>query len=48
MAAPLLKLLYAMYGLYEGRDCRSCGEAISPEDGFGMSEGVCGACRSAA
>ena len=29
-----------------GRSCRVCGQGIGLNDGFGMSEGVCPACRA--
>ncbi|HYA00606.1 MAG TPA: hypothetical protein VEK76_09675 [Candidatus Binatia bacterium] len=28
-----------------GRWCRVCGQEIGWDDGFGLSEGVCSACR---
>jgi hypothetical protein len=40
--------LRALYGLETGRSCRSCGEAISHQDEFGTSEGVCRRCRDRA
>lgn len=39
------KLFRAIAMLESGRDCRRCGEAIAPSDAFGVSEGVCAACR---
>jgi hypothetical protein len=38
-------LFKSLYGLVSGRDCRVCGESIPRVDGFGVSEGVCNACR---
>jgi hypothetical protein len=32
-------------GLEQGRHCRTCDEAILRDDQFGLSEGVCRACR---
>ncbi len=39
------KIIRAFTGSEAGRSCRTCGEAILPRDGFGMSEGVCAPCR---
>jgi hypothetical protein len=43
--ASLYKLIQALAGRENGRDCRRCGEAIAREDVFGLSEGVCTPCR---
>jgi hypothetical protein len=40
-------LFRALAGLEAGRWCRTCHEPIAPRDGFGLSEGVCRACRHA-
>lgn len=42
----LYDLLLAMVNLHSGRRCRSCGTTIAPRDHFGVSEGVCPACRT--
>lgn len=42
----LYRLVLALAGRYFGRECRTCGEPISPGDEFGVSEGVCAACRA--
>ena len=39
------KLFRAMAMLASGRECRVCGEQVAPSDPFGVSEGVCAACR---
>jgi hypothetical protein len=39
------RFLRALAGLEAGRDCRVCGDAISPKDLFGLGEGVCEPCR---
>jgi hypothetical protein len=38
------RVLRALAGLERGRHCRRCDEAILG-DAFGLSEGVCRACR---
>jgi hypothetical protein len=38
----------SMAGLESGRWCRDCSEPIGRRDQFGLSEGVCCPCRSAA
>jgi hypothetical protein len=35
----------APWALGSGRKCRACGSIIEVRDGFGLSEGVCPACR---
>ena len=47
MTVTIWNVFRAMAGLEYGRRCRSCAESILAEDRFGMSEGVCRACRSA-
>jgi len=47
MSSPFWTLLRAIYGLEGGRDCRRCAAAVPPADAFGISEGVCRACRVA-
>ena len=42
----LHNLLLALNGLYVGRTCRKCGDAVVASDHFGVSEGVCPACRT--
>lgn len=37
--------LEAVWTSGSGRSCRVCGSAVASRDGFGMSEGVCPACR---
>lgn len=39
------KLFNAFVGRVSGVWCRRCGESITPRDSFGVSEGVCAACR---
>ena len=39
------RVLRALMGLERGRSCRRCNEAILADDSFGLSEGVCRACR---
>jgi hypothetical protein len=41
----LYKLLRAFAMQHAGLDCRRCGHSIAPGDHFGLSEGVCRACR---
>jgi hypothetical protein len=48
MARTVWLTLRALYGLETGRSCRACGEAISQQDAFGTSEGVCHRCRDRA
>jgi hypothetical protein len=36
----------ALVGIESGRFCRSCAEPVHRHDHFGMSEGVCRACRA--
>jgi len=38
----------SMAGIESGRWCRSCSEPIERRDRFGLSEGVCHACRGTA
>jgi hypothetical protein len=45
MAVTVWKVVRALSGLESGRACRSCSESISPQDPFGVSEGVCSPCR---
>ncbi len=45
MAVTMYQLLRALVGLESGRTCRSCGEVVPSFDHFGLSEGVCSACR---
>ena len=45
MTVTVWKVFRAMAGLESGRWCRRCSESILAEDRFGMSEGVCRACR---
>jgi hypothetical protein len=45
MATTTWRVLRALSGLENGRDCRRCGESILSSDPFGTSEGVCGPCR---
>lgn len=40
------RLVLALAGRYFGRECRTCSEPISRLDQFGVSEGVCAACRA--
>lgn len=35
----------APWELRSGRTCRACGSPIGARDGFGLSEGICRACR---
>lgn len=35
----------APWELRSGRVCRACGSPIGARDGFGLSEGICRACR---
>ena len=37
--------LPALWTEGSGRSCRVCGSPVASRDGFGMSEGVCPACR---
>lgn len=39
------RVLRALMGFERGRHCRRCDEAILGDDRFGLSEGVCRACR---
>ena len=39
-------LLLALTNRYSGRSCRRCGDSIVQRDRFGVSEGVCPACRA--
>jgi hypothetical protein len=41
----LYKLFRAFAMRHAGLDCRRCGQSIEPGDYFGLSEGVCRACR---
>lgn len=41
----IYRMIRAMAGIETGRNCRTCGEPIERRDRFGMSEGVCSACR---
>jgi hypothetical protein len=45
MASTAWILLHALSGQESGRNCRRCSESIPSSDRFGMSEGVCRACR---
>jgi hypothetical protein len=38
-------LIRSLVNLESGRHCRRCGASISPQDMFGVSEGVCPPCR---
>jgi hypothetical protein len=40
------RIFLAMTNRYSGVECRRCGTALGTRDPLGMSEGVCGACRS--
>ena len=44
--AVIYKLVRALVRLESGRDCRSCTEPIARSDAFGLSEEVCGPCRT--
>jgi hypothetical protein len=46
MTMTVWRVLRALTGVERGRSCRNCGEAILAKDPFGMSEGVCNACRT--
>jgi hypothetical protein len=46
MSKTVWRLFRAMAGIESGRCCRSCGESILRDDYFGLSEGVCRACRA--
>ncbi|MGD1033610.1 MAG: hypothetical protein ABR977_04175 [Candidatus Dormibacteria bacterium] len=39
------QFLGAPWAAGSGRGCRACGSPIDARDGFGLSEGVCPACR---
>jgi hypothetical protein len=39
-------LIRSLFGLDSGRHCRHCGESVERGDAFGLSEGVCDACRA--
>ena len=41
----IYSLLRSIVGLDAGRSCRTCSEAITKGDLFGLSEGVCHPCR---
>ena len=41
----VFRLFRAFVGRESGCWCRGCGESVSPADAFGLSEGVCRACR---
>ena len=45
MSTTIYRLIRVMAGEETGRTCRRCAESIRPSDPFGMSEGVCRACR---
>lgn len=45
MTMTVWNVLRAMSGLETGRVCRRCGDGMCTDDHFGMSEGVCRACR---
>ena len=45
MAITVWKLVRALSGLENGRDCRRCGQSILKTDPFGLSESVCHPCR---
>jgi hypothetical protein len=45
LQATVSDLVRAIAGQETGRRCRVCGEPIATKDCFGMSEGVCRACR---
>jgi hypothetical protein len=45
MTSVTYRVLQALVGLEAGRSCRRCREAILVDDHFGLSEGVCRACR---
>jgi len=45
MSTTIYRLIRAMAGEETGRTCRRCAESIRTSDPFGMSEGVCRACR---
>lgn len=40
------KFLRALAGLESGQECRVCKQTVSPNDHFGLSEGVCEPCRA--
>jgi hypothetical protein len=40
------RIILALTNRYSGIECRRCGNALGTRDPFGMSERVCGACRS--
>jgi hypothetical protein len=46
MTMTVWSVLRALTGVEHGRCCRNCGEPILRKDLFGMSEGVCSACRT--
>jgi hypothetical protein len=46
MTVTTWRLVRALTGLENGRDCRRCGESILADDPFGLSEGVCNPCRA--
>jgi hypothetical protein len=45
--ATIYSTFRALVGLESGRWCRGCCDAIARGDAFGLSEGVCRACRHA-
>jgi hypothetical protein len=45
MTSMTYRVLQALVGLEAGRACRRCHESILADDRFGLSEGVCRACR---
>jgi hypothetical protein len=42
----IYRLIRAFLGQEAGACCRSCRDPIPSSDEFGLSEGVCSACRS--
>ncbi|HEY7196855.1 MAG TPA: hypothetical protein VH306_06695 [Gaiellaceae bacterium] len=40
------RILNALNGLVTSQECRRCTQPILAEDRYGLSEGVCTACRS--
>jgi len=45
MSVTIWKQFRAIAGVEAGRSCRGCHESILAGDPFGLSEGVCRACR---
>jgi hypothetical protein len=48
MSTAIWRLFRSFAGGESGRWCRGCGEAISREDLFGLSEAICRPCREQA